>query len=67
VAGRRVAAPPASLDVAWQETAPLVAELAAGVPLVVDGRKTLKSSSFDAAGVARLVTTTIAEVIHEVA
>jgi hypothetical protein len=45
----------------------LVAELAAGVPLVVGGRKTLKSSSFHAAGMARLVTKTIADVIHEVA
>ena len=38
VAGRRVAAPPATLDVAWRETAPVVAELAAGLPVVVGGR-----------------------------
>jgi predicted alpha/beta-hydrolase family hydrolase len=38
VAGRRVATPPATLDTAWQETAPVVAELAAGLPLVVGGR-----------------------------
>ncbi|HEY9477519.1 MAG TPA: alpha/beta family hydrolase [Microbacteriaceae bacterium] len=38
VAGRRVAGRPASLDVAWRETAPMVAELAAGAPLIVGGR-----------------------------
>jgi uncharacterized protein len=38
VAGRRVAPRPATLDVAWLETAPLVAELAHGAPLVVGGR-----------------------------
>jgi predicted alpha/beta-hydrolase family hydrolase len=38
VAGRRVAARPPTLDVAWRETAPAVAELAAGLPLVVGGR-----------------------------
>ncbi|WP_426520289.1 alpha/beta family hydrolase [Diaminobutyricibacter sp. McL0618] len=38
VAGRRVAARPPSLDVAWRETAPVVAELAGGLPIVVGGR-----------------------------
>ncbi|HEY2557891.1 MAG TPA: alpha/beta family hydrolase [Diaminobutyricibacter sp.] len=38
VAGRRVAARPPSLDVAWRETAPVVADLAGGVPVVVGGR-----------------------------
>ena len=38
VAGRRVAARPQTLDIAWQETAPLVAELADGLPIVVGGR-----------------------------
>jgi predicted alpha/beta-hydrolase family hydrolase len=38
VAGRRVAAAPATLDVAWQETAPVIAELAGGLPVVVGGR-----------------------------
>ncbi len=38
VAGRRVAARPPSLDVAWRETATVVAQLADGLPLVVGGR-----------------------------
>lgn len=38
VAGKKVAARPATLDVAWRETAPRVRELAVGVPLVVGGR-----------------------------
>ena len=38
LAGRRVAARPPSLDVAWRETAPVVAELAGGLPVVVGGR-----------------------------
>ncbi|MGO4536756.1 alpha/beta hydrolase family protein [Leifsonia sp. 2MCAF36] len=38
VAGKRVAARPASLDTAWLETAPRVHELAQGLPLVVGGR-----------------------------
>ena len=38
VAGRRVAAAPATLDTAWRETAPVVAELAADLPVVVGGR-----------------------------
>ncbi|MGN7798334.1 alpha/beta hydrolase family protein [Leifsonia sp. 22587] len=38
VAGKRVAARPATLDVAWLETAPTVRELADGLPLVVGGR-----------------------------
>ena len=38
VAGRRVAAAPATHDTAWRETAPLVAELAADLPVVVGGR-----------------------------
>lgn len=38
VAGKKVAARPATLDVAWRETAPRVLELASGLPLVVGGR-----------------------------
>jgi predicted alpha/beta-hydrolase family hydrolase len=38
VAGKRVAARPATLDVAWQETAAAVGELAGGLPLVAGGR-----------------------------
>ncbi|WP_431247780.1 alpha/beta hydrolase family protein [Leifsonia xyli] len=38
VAGKRVAARPATLDIAWLETAPRVRELADGLPLVVGGR-----------------------------
>ena len=38
VAGKRVAARPATLDVAWQETAPHVRALAGDLPLVVGGR-----------------------------
>ena len=38
VAGRKVAAGPAALDVAWREAAPLVEQLADGLPLVVGGR-----------------------------
>lgn len=38
VAGKRVAARPATLDIAWQETAPRVRELAGDLPLVTGGR-----------------------------
>lgn len=38
VAGKKVAARPATLDTAWRETAPHVLESAAGLPLVVGGR-----------------------------
>jgi predicted alpha/beta-hydrolase family hydrolase len=38
VAGKKIAPRPATLDVAWWETAPAVAELAAGLPIVVGGR-----------------------------
>ncbi|SFN97234.1 alpha/beta family hydrolase [Mycetocola miduiensis] len=38
VAGKKVAPRPATLDVAWRETAPAVDELAAGLPIVVGGR-----------------------------
>ena len=38
VAGKRVAARPATLDAAWQETAPHVRALAGDLPLVVGGR-----------------------------
>ncbi|WP_374010104.1 alpha/beta family hydrolase [Leifsonia sp. LS-T14] len=38
VAGKRVAARPQTLDVAWLETAPRVRELAGDLPLVVGGR-----------------------------
>jgi predicted alpha/beta-hydrolase family hydrolase len=38
VAGKKVASRPAALDTAWLETAPLVAELADGLPLFVGGR-----------------------------
>lgn len=37
-AGRRVAAPPAALDRAWLEAAPIVERLAQGLPLVTGGR-----------------------------
>lgn len=38
VAGRRIGARPETLDVAWRETRPLVAELAAGAPVISGGR-----------------------------
>ncbi|MBG6239342.1 putative alpha/beta-hydrolase family hydrolase [Mycetocola sp. CAN_C7] len=38
VAGKRIAARPATLDVAWRETAARVAELADGLPIIVGGR-----------------------------
>ena len=38
VAGRRVGSRPTALDVAWNETAPLIEQLADGLPLVVGGR-----------------------------
>lgn len=38
VAGKKVASRPPALDAAWLETAPAVAELAAGVPVIVGGR-----------------------------
>lgn len=38
VAGRKVAPRPAALDVGWLDAAPHVAELAAGLPLIVGGR-----------------------------
>jgi predicted alpha/beta-hydrolase family hydrolase len=38
VAGRRVAARPPSLDVAWLETSPAVTKLAEGLPVFVGGR-----------------------------
>ncbi|MFF1634709.1 alpha/beta family hydrolase [Leifsonia sp. NPDC058248] len=38
VAGRRVAPRPATLDVAWLEAAPLVEQLAGGLPIVAGGR-----------------------------
>src|SRR3990170_4250187 len=38
VAGGRVAARPATLDIAWLEAAPHLAELARGIPLIVGGR-----------------------------
>ncbi|MET0844082.1 MAG: alpha/beta family hydrolase [Mycetocola sp.] len=38
VAGKKVASRPAALDVAWRETAPLVAGLAEGLPIVAGGR-----------------------------
>ncbi|MFJ3393005.1 alpha/beta hydrolase family protein [Leifsonia aquatica] len=38
VAGKRVASRPEALDIAWRETAPVVADLAAGLPLFVGGR-----------------------------
>jgi predicted alpha/beta-hydrolase family hydrolase len=38
VAGKKVAPRPAALDAAWLETAPLVADLAGGLPLFVGGR-----------------------------
>lgn len=38
VAGKKVATRPAALDIAWRETAPLVAGLADGLPIVAGGR-----------------------------
>jgi predicted alpha/beta-hydrolase family hydrolase len=38
VAGKKLAPRPAALDAAWLETAPLVADLAGGLPLLVGGR-----------------------------
>ncbi|MET1017712.1 MAG: alpha/beta family hydrolase [Leifsonia flava] len=38
VAGKKVASRPAALDIAWRETAPLVAGLAEGLPIVAGGR-----------------------------
>lgn len=38
VAGKRVASRPEALDTAWCETAPLVASLTEGLPLIVGGR-----------------------------
>ncbi|WP_411721581.1 alpha/beta family hydrolase [Mycetocola sp.] len=38
VAGKKIAPRPATLDVAWRETAPAVAEFASGLPIVVGGR-----------------------------
>jgi predicted alpha/beta-hydrolase family hydrolase len=38
VAGRKVAVRPAALDVAWLETAPVVEELAGGLPVIMGGR-----------------------------
>ncbi|MGO4104972.1 alpha/beta family hydrolase [Leifsonia sp. YAF41] len=38
VAGKKVAPRPAALDTAWLETAPLVVDLAGGLPLVTGGR-----------------------------
>lgn len=38
VAGKKIAPRPAALDIGWVETAPLVAEIADGLPLVAGGR-----------------------------
>jgi predicted alpha/beta-hydrolase family hydrolase len=38
VAGRKVATRPAALDIAWTETAPLVWQIADGLPVVAGGR-----------------------------
>lgn len=38
VAGRRVGAHPPALDIAWRETAPLVEQIANGLPIVAGGR-----------------------------
>jgi len=60
VAGKRVAARPASLDAAWLETAPAVRELAGDLPLVVGGRSAgarvacRTAAAVDAAGVVCL-------------
>lgn len=60
VAGKRVAPRPATLDIAWQETAPHVRELAGPLPLIVGGRSAgarvacRTASSVDAAGVVCL-------------
>lgn len=60
VAGKRVAARPQTLDVAWLETAPRVRELAGDLPLVVGGRSAgarvacRTAAEVDAAGVVCL-------------
>jgi predicted alpha/beta-hydrolase family hydrolase len=38
VSGKKIAPRPATLDVAWRESAPAITELAAGLPMVVGGR-----------------------------
>jgi predicted alpha/beta-hydrolase family hydrolase len=38
VAGKKIASRPATLDIAWRETALAVAEVAKGLPLIVGGR-----------------------------
>ena len=38
VAGKKIAPRPVNLDIAWRETAPVVAELAAGLPIIMGGR-----------------------------
>jgi len=59
-AGRRLAPRPAALDTAWIETAPLVADIANGAPLVVGGRSAgarvacRTAASVDASGVVCL-------------
>jgi uncharacterized protein len=58
VAGKRVASRPAALDTAWLETAPLVAEVAQGLPLLVGGRSAgarVACRTADAVGAAAVV------------
>lgn len=58
VAGKKVAPRPAALDVAWLETAPLVAELAGGLPLIIGGRSAgarVACRTADAVGAAAVV------------
>lgn len=60
VAGKRVATRPATLDIAWRETAPHVRELAGPLPLIVGGRSAgarvacRTATSVDAVGVVCL-------------
>jgi uncharacterized protein len=58
VAGKKVAPRPAALDTAWLETAPLVAELAQGLPVFVGGRSAgarVACRTADAVGAASVV------------
>jgi predicted alpha/beta-hydrolase family hydrolase len=58
VAGKKVAPRPAALDDGWLETAPLVTELAQGLPLLVGGRSAgarVACRTADAVGAAGVV------------
>ncbi|NYJ23543.1 alpha/beta family hydrolase [Leifsonia shinshuensis] len=58
VAGKKVASRPPALDAAWLEAAPVVAEFAAGVPVIVGGRSAgarVACRTADATGAAAVV------------